>query len=112
LLAEMSARFDPSTHDSNSPFHLDDAATGNLMFSWREQAWRNAEALDAAPTDGARALVAQQIEANSVVQAQVWVGSTAYTPPLTSSVGRDAWCAVHHSDTAPTPYPFGTPTGP
>jgi hypothetical protein len=111
LLAELSARFDPSTRDSNSPYHLDDTATSNLMFSWREQAWRNAEALDAAPTDDTRGVVAQQIEANSVAQAQAWVSSTAY-PPLSNSADRDAWCALHHSDGAPMSYLFGTPRGP
>ncbi|HEX6755542.1 MAG TPA: DUF5995 family protein [Mycobacteriales bacterium] len=111
LLTELNARFDPSVKDNNSPYHLDDAATGNLMFSWREQAWRNAEALDAAPTESARALLAQQIEANSVAQAQAWVASSAYVPPLSSSAGRDTWCAAHHSDAAPLPYLFGTPRG-
>lgn len=111
LLGEMSTRFDPSTRDSDSPYHLDDTATSNLMFSWREQAWRNAEALDAAPTADARASVAQQIEANSIAQARAWVTSTAYAP-LTTSAARDASCAVHHADRAPTPYVFGTPTGP
>ena len=109
LLTELNARFDPSVKDNNSPYHLDDTVTGNLMFSWREQAWRNAEALDAAPTADVRALLAQQIEANSVVQAQTWLTTTAYTPPLTSTAQRDAWCAVHHGDGAPLPYPFGTP---
>ncbi|HEX6754697.1 MAG TPA: hypothetical protein VF109_02010, partial [Mycobacteriales bacterium] len=57
----------------------------------------------------ARALVAQQIEANSVAQAQAWVTSTAYVPPVTSTAARDSWCAVHHGDGAPMPYLFGTP---
>jgi Family of unknown function (DUF5995) len=110
LLGELNARFDPSVKDNDSPFHLDDAVTGNLMFSWREQAWRNAELLDAAPTATARALVARQIEANSVVQAQAWLTTSAYTPPLTSTAARDSWCAAHHADPAPLPYAFGPAT--
>ncbi len=111
LLAELSARFDPSLQGSDTPYGLDATATGNLMFAWREQAWRNAEALAAAPTEDARALVDQQIEANSVAQARTQLASFSYTPPLTSSASRDAWCAVHYADGAPIPYPFGTPKG-
>jgi hypothetical protein len=109
LLAELSARFDPSMQSSDTPYHLDATATANVMFGWREQAWRNAEALAAAPTEDARALVAQQIEANSVAQAQTLLASFAYTPPLTTSTSRDTWCADHYGDPAPVPYPFGTP---
>jgi len=110
LLAELSARFDPSMEGSDTPYGLDATATGNVMFGWREQAWRNAEALVAAPTEEARALVAQQIEANSVAQAQTLLASFAYAPPLTTGASRDTWCAVHYADGAPVPYPFGTPT--
>jgi hypothetical protein len=111
LLAELSARFDPSMESSDSLYGLDSAATGNLMFGWREQAWRNAEALVRAPTEDARAVVAQQIEANSVTQARTMLSSFAYTPPVTNGADRDAWCAAHHADPAPMPYPFGTPSG-
>lgn len=107
LLSELNARFDQSIKENDSPYHLDDAATGNLMFSWREQAWRNAELLDAAPTADARVAVAAQIEANSVAQAQASLTATAYTPPLTTTGPRDAWCAAHHDDPAPLPYAFG-----
>jgi len=54
------------------------------------------------------ALVARQIEANSMTQAQAWVATSSYTPPLTSTAARDAWCAAHHADPAPLPYAFGT----
>lgn len=111
LLAELSARFDPSMAASDTPYGLDSAATGNLMFGWREQAWRNAEALVRAPGETARAVVAQQIEAHSVAEARGWLTSTAYTPPVSTRADRDAWCAAHHADGAPTPYPFGTPSG-
>jgi len=109
LTAELAARFDPSMADSGSPYHVDSVAIGNVMFGWREQAWRNAEALSSAPTEAARALVAQQIEANSVAQAQAWLASSAYVPPLSTSAPRDSYCAAHHWDAAPQAYPFGTP---
>jgi Family of unknown function (DUF5995) len=111
LLAELAARFDPSVQGPDTPYALDTTATTNLIFGWREQAWRNAEALADAPTEDTRALISQQIETNSVTQAQTWLTSTAYTPPLTGSTDRDAWCAIHHWDDAPMPYPFGTPSG-
>jgi len=76
---------------------------------WREQAWRNAEALTNAPTAAARALVAQQIEATAAVEAQTIVAATRYIPLLTSSSSRDAYCAVHHWDAAPMAYPWGVP---
>ena len=109
LTAELAARFDPSMQDSGSPYHLDSVAIGNVMFGWREQAWRNAEALVAAPTASVRATVSQQIEANSVVQAQAWLATSAYAPPLSSGASRDTWCAGHRWDRAPQAYPFGTP---
>ena len=109
LTAELAARFDPSMADSGSPYHVDSVATGNLMFGWREQAWRNAELLSRAPAGVVRDAIGEQIEANSVLEAQAWLAASAYLPPLTSSAARDAWCAAHRWDTAPTPYPFGTP---
>ena len=111
LTAELAARFDPSMASSGAPYGLDSAATGNLMFGWREQAWRNAEALTRAPNETARAVLAQQIEANSVTEAQAWLAATSYRPPVNDSATRDSWCAAHHEDPAPTPYPFGTPSG-
>lgn len=109
LAAELAARFDPSMQGSDVPFALDAVATNNMIFAWREQAWRNAEALVAAPTEAARGPVADEIEANSVVQAHAYRTAFAYAPPLTTSASRDAWCAAHHADRAPLPYPFGTP---
>jgi hypothetical protein len=34
----------------------------------------------------------------------------AYTPPLSSTVSRDVYCAAHKNDTAPLAYEFGTPS--
>jgi hypothetical protein len=62
LLAELARRFDPTVDDANLPTTLDDAALFQLLAAWREQAWRSAELLAAAPTPEARALVVQAIE--------------------------------------------------
>jgi hypothetical protein len=108
LVAELSARLDPSMNDTEAPLSLDAVATGNLMFTWREQAWRNAELMSSPLT---RAATAAAVEANSVTQATAYRASFAYAPPLTSATDRDSWCAGHHDDPAPLAYPFGTPTG-
>jgi hypothetical protein len=110
LVAELSARLDPSMDDTSLPFHLDAVATGNLMFAWREQAWRNAELLAAALPGLAKSLVTTTIETNSVTQATTYATALSYVPPVTTGVARDAFCAVHHDDPAPMAYPFGTPT--
>jgi hypothetical protein len=108
LLAEAAQRFDPTIDDSNNP--LVDYTTFQMVSAWREDAWRNAEALAAAPSDAARALVAQSIENNANMIAQGMLVSFAVNPLLGSNATRDAYCAAHNADTAPVPYPMGTPT--
>jgi hypothetical protein len=109
LVAELSARLDPSMDDTSLPFYLDVVATGNLMFAWREQAWRNAELIAAAPAL-TRPLVTATIEANATLQATMYAAALAYVPPVTTRANRDAFCAAHHDDPAPQAYPFGMPT--
>lgn len=109
LLVEAAQRFDPTMDDTNNP--LVDTLTFQMVSVWREAAWRNAELLAAAPTAAARALVAQSIEnyANAVALSL----KTAFTVnPLLgqSNATRDAYCAAHNANTAPDPYPMGTPT--
>jgi hypothetical protein len=104
LLAELSTRFDPYGVQTGLPSQV---ALG-LIAGWREQAWRNAQRLVAAPDPSARALVAAEIDAAARAQAVLYVGLTGYLPPLTTSKPRDAYCAGHHADTPPA-YVFGTP---
>jgi hypothetical protein len=110
LISELSARLDQSMDDSSLPLHLDAVATGNLMYAWREQAWRNAELLATAGSSLAKNLVIATIEANSVTQATTYSTTLSYLPPATTSAARNAWCAVHKDDPAPQAYPFGFPT--
>jgi hypothetical protein len=98
VLAEIARRFDPTIDDTDLPGTLDDAALFQLLAGWREDAWRNAEALAAAPTSQARNIVAAQIESNAANEARVIEASTAYPPLLGGSSSRDAYCAVHHDD--------------
>ena len=80
LLQEAASRYDPSVDDTQ--IHgtlLDEAAFLQLLVSWREQAWRNAELLVSAPTPAARALVEAEIERVSAIEANLIIVATAYT---------------------------------
>jgi hypothetical protein len=110
LVAELSARLDPSMDDSALPLNLDSIAIGNLMYSWRELAWRNAELLAAAPLGLGKTLAGTVIDTNSITEATLYRTALAYLPPTLSRTDRDSWCAAHHDDPAPQAYPFGIPT--
>jgi len=107
LMAEFAARFDPTMDDSNDPLGGGYWATFQLVSGWRENAWRNAEALVLAPTAADRSAVAANIEAEANATAQSLLLTQAYTPPLTSTAARDAFCAVHKGDAPPMAYDFG-----
>lgn len=107
LIAEFSARFDPSMDDTADPFGIGNAALFQMVSAWRENAWRNAEALVTAPTPAARALVAATIETEANLAAQVILTSQSYLPLLSSTAPRDAYCAVHNGDNPPQAYAFG-----
>jgi hypothetical protein len=100
IIAEIARRFDPTIDDTNLPTSLDDAALLQTLVAWRENAWRNAEALAAAPTPQARDIIVAEIENNAASEARAIVASTSYPPPPLSdgSGPRDAYCAVHHND--------------
>jgi len=108
LIAELAARFDPTADDGTDPFGITDAVLFQMVSAWREQAWRNAEALVSAQTAQDRALVAAHIENDAAAEAQTILATQSYAPPLTSSGPRDQWCAAHHGDDPPLPYDFGT----
>ncbi len=107
LMAEFAARFDPSIDDSADPLGIGNAALFQMVSSWRENAWRNAEALVSAPTAAARALVAANIETQANTAAQGILATMSYVPLLSSTAPRDAFCAAHNGDAPPVPYAFG-----
>ena len=107
LIAEFAARFDPAMDDTQDPFGIGNWTLFQMVSAWRENAWRNAEALVAAPTPAARALVAANIEADANAAAQGILTSQSYLPLVQSSASRDAFCAVHKGDAPPVPYAFG-----
>lgn len=107
LIAEFAARFDPSIDDTADPYGLSNSALFQAVSSWRENAWRNAEALVSAPTPAARALVAANIETQANTVAQGILTTQSYVPLLTSTVPRDTFCAAHNGDASPVAYAFG-----
>jgi hypothetical protein len=110
LLAEVAARFDPAADDAAGPALLGYTSTFQMLASWRETAWRNAERLVNAPDATARAAVEKSIEDYAVQVNNLLVSATAYAPPVTTTASRDAFCAANNGATAPVPYTFGTPT--
>jgi hypothetical protein len=80
LFDESAARYDSLVDDTQiNGTQLDEAALLQLLVGWREQAWRNAEALVSAPTPAARALVEAQIEQSAAIEANLVIVATAYT---------------------------------
>jgi hypothetical protein len=81
LFDESAARYDPLVDDTQiDGTQLDEAALLQILVGWREQAWRNAEALVSAPTPAARAVVEAQIEQTAAIEADLIIVATAYTP--------------------------------
>jgi hypothetical protein len=99
LLAEIARRFDPSiSSDDVQGTQLDTTALFQLIVAWREAAWRHAEQLAAARNLIERKAVEQTIESYaSSLEASLRTGNR-YNPPLTSPVGRNAYCAQHWND--------------
>src|SRR4029077_14797436 len=95
IIAELARRFDPTVDDTNLPTGIDDAGVFQLLASWREKAWRNAEALAAAATPVQRDLVEQAIENDAATEAKTIVAATRNPPLSGGSAARDAYCAAH-----------------
>ena len=58
---------------------MDETATINMLVAWREQAWRNAERIVAAPTEADRAAVIADIERQAAIEANLLVVATSYS---------------------------------
>ena len=95
LYAEIARRFDPTIDDSDLPGSVDDAGLFQIIPTWREIAWRNAERLAGARSDAERAEVAASIEAYAASQAETIRLASGYGPSQ-SSAARDAYCSIHH----------------
>ena len=108
LIAEFAARFDPSMDDTADPYGIGNAALFQMVSLWRENAWRNAEALVSAPNAAARALVSANIETQANLVAQGILTSQSYLPLVTTTGPRDAFCATHNGAAPPLAYAFGS----
>ena len=98
LLVEAAKVLDPTMDDGDVPgTTLDNMAAVQLLVGWREQAWRNAERLAAAPTAEARARVAQEIEDMAAVEALTIRTQFGYPPLLGGAASRNAYCAANWS---------------
>lgn len=80
LLDEAAARFDPTVDDGQiDGTTIDETVLLQLLAGWREQAWRNAEAIANAPTEAARQLVLAEIERVAEIEAHLIVLATGYS---------------------------------
>jgi hypothetical protein len=80
LMDEAAARFDPTVDDGQvDGTTMDETGMLQILVGWREQAWRNAEALVNAPTPEARALVEAEIERVAAVESNLIVVATSYS---------------------------------
>ena len=95
LYAEIAQRFDPTIDDGDLPGTADNAALFQIIPTWREIAWRNAERLVSASSDEERADVAAGIDAYAASQAEAIRQASGYGP-LRNSAARDAYCSIHH----------------
>lgn len=90
IVREIGRRYDPIVSTTNASWHpVDDVAGLELVAGWREDVWRNAEALVSAATPQQRALVAERIERNSAA----WARAVAEQPQQPGyREFRDAYC--------------------
>ncbi len=90
----IAAHYDPtfSLIDAK-PSPLDEIGTLELVKSWREGAWRNAERLANAATAEEQAEVVRSIQAQSTLWAELI--SSGEMPGLRET--RDAWCFEHQA---------------
>jgi hypothetical protein len=89
---ELARRYDRFMGFSDAePSPVDELSVLELLKSWREGAWRNAERLANAPSPAARELVKLSIEEN----ARDWGRSIAAGGQPGYRSERDAWCRSH-----------------
>jgi len=96
LISEIAARYDPTVaNPPGIPGGLLDFLEFQVLPTWRETAWRNAEKLAAAPDAAGRKAVAASIEQSAADEARSLRSLTLYTPPVTTTAARDAYCKAH-----------------
>src|SRR4051794_3490130 len=96
LLTQASTYLDPTVDDGDVPgTTIDNSAMVQLLVSWREAAWRNAERLASAATAADRLAVAQQIEDGAGATATMLKAAYRYNG-LTNgtAAARNSFCAT------------------
>jgi hypothetical protein len=97
---EVAQRLDPTMSQSDPLTWT--TADGDALFqalaAWREQAWREAEQLAAAPDEATRQAVFNTLESYATTQALALRTALAYPPLLagTQRASRYAYCMAHH----------------
>lgn len=96
VIDEIAARFDPSVDDVTiAGSRLDTDTFVQVLATWREGAWRNAQLLVAASTPAQRQAVVESIKIESATIARTLRAGNAYVEPLSSPDRRNAWCGQH-----------------
>jgi hypothetical protein len=94
IRVELARRHDPTVTAAGVPgTDLDEVGTFQLIQVWREEAWRKAELLVAAPTPEARERVARFIEADAATSALAIRSLFATADPTPRAAHCAAWLA-------------------
>jgi hypothetical protein len=81
LMDEAAARLDPTVDDGQvDGTTMDETGTLQMLVSWREHAWRNAERIANAPDEASRQQVIADIERQAAIEAWAIVAATSYSP--------------------------------
>lgn len=95
LLTEAAKYLDPTVDDGDFPgTSIDNSTAVQLLVSWREGAWRNAERLAAAGSAWERTAIAQEIEDNAAHIGTMLKSTFAYDGITTTPAARNAFCAT------------------
>jgi hypothetical protein len=79
LIDEAALRLDPTVDDAQvDGTTMDETGMLQLLVAWRENAWRNAERIVAAPDEAARQRVIASIERQAEVTANLIIVATSY----------------------------------
>lgn len=97
LLTEAARYLDPTVDDGDIPgTTIDNSTMVQLLVSWREGAWRNAERLANASSDAERLAIAQEIEDAAGKLGVVLMATYSYNGLTNGTAGaRDAFCAAN-----------------
>ncbi|MBI2169489.1 MAG: hypothetical protein HYU28_08315 [Actinobacteria bacterium] len=98
VIAGVAERFDPTMAAFDIPgLDLDETTAGAVIAAWRQESWVNAQRLVAAASEGERAEVLDEIEANAQARALVIQAATTYLPLTGAAEARDDYCASRPS---------------